>query len=317
MPSDGHGGLLLTDLLLAYGADVVFGVPGGQTMALYDGILQRAPAIRHVLVRDERSGAYAADAFARMTGRVGVCDATVGPGTAKLPSGLGEALNASVPVLAIVSDLPRPWHVHRYRGAASQALDQAALLAPVTKWVGEVAEPEQLPALVEEAFRAATSGRPGPAALIVPQDVLDAAWHGEEPPPPGSRAEHGRAPTHRPDPAAGELDAAVRVLDAAERPAIVAGGGALASGAGAAVVQLAERVGAAVATTLSGKGAVSETHPLAVGVIGSLGTAAAAEVVGAADVVLLVGTKAGSGATFGWTLPRPDQRIVQVDVEPL
>jgi acetolactate synthase I/II/III large subunit len=317
MPSDGHGGLLLTDLLLAYGADVVFGVPGGQTMALYDGILQRAPAIRHVLVRDERSGAYAADAFARMTGRVGVCDATVGPGTAKLPSGLGEALNASVPVLAIVSDLPRPWHVHRYRGAASQALDQAALLAPVTKWVGEVAEPEQLPALVEEAFRAATSGRPGPAALIVPQDVLDAAWHGEEPPPPGSRAEHGRAPTHRPDPAAGELDAAVRVLDAAERPAIVAGGGALASGAGAAVVQLAERVGAAVATTLSGKGAVSETHPLAVGVVGSLGTAAAAEVVGAADVVLLVGTKAGSGATFGWTLPRPDQRIVQVDVDPL
>jgi acetolactate synthase-1/2/3 large subunit len=317
MPTDRHGGLLLTDLLLAYGVEVVFGVPGGQTMALYDGILERSPAIRHVLVRDERSGAYAADGVARVTGRVGVCDATVGPGTAKLPSGLGEALNASVPVLAIVSDLPRAWQAHRYRGAASQALDQAALLAPVTKWVGEVTEPEQLPALVVEAFRQATSGRPGPAALIVPQDVLDAPWRGDEPPPPGLLEAESRFPTQRPVADPSEIAAAARVLDAADRPAIVAGGGALAAGAGSALVALAERIGAAVATTLSGKGIVAETHPQAVGVVGSLGTAAAAEIVGAADVVLLVGTKAGSGATFAWTLPRPDQRVVQVDVDPL
>jgi acetolactate synthase I/II/III large subunit len=317
MSSDRHGGLLLADLLLAYGVDVVFGVPGGQTMALYDGILQRAPAIRHVLVRDERSGAYAADGLARVTGRVGVCDATVGPGTAKLPSGLGEALNASVPVLAVVSDLPRSWHGHRYRGAASQALDQAALLAPVTKWVAEVAEPEQLPALVAEAFEQATSGRPGPAALIVPQDVLDAPWRGDEPPAPGSRAQEGCFPSYRPAPGPGEVTAAARVLDSAERPAIVAGGGALAADAGAALVALAERTGAALATTLSGKGVVSEAHPQAVGVVGSLGTAAAATVVGAADVVLLVGMKGGSGATFGWTLPRADQRVAQVDVDPL
>jgi acetolactate synthase-1/2/3 large subunit len=317
MPSDRHGGLFLTDLLLAYGVDVVFGVPGGQTMALYDGILRRAPAIRHVLVRDERSGAYAADGLARVTGRIGVCDATVGPGTAKLPSGLGEALNASVPVLAIVSDLPRAWHGHRYRGAASQALDQAALLAPVTKWLAEVSEPEQLAALVPEAFRQATSGRPGPAALIVPQDVLDAPWRGDEPPAPGARAEESRFPSRRPPPDADQVAAAARVLDSAERPAIVAGGGALSAGAGAAVVALAERTGAALATTLSGKGVVSEAHPQAVGVVGSLGSAAAAAVVGEADVVLLVGMKGGSGATFAWTLPRPDQRVAQVDVDPL
>jgi acetolactate synthase I/II/III large subunit len=316
MRADRHGGLALVDLLLAHGADVVFGVPGGQTMALYDGILQRAPAIRHVLVRDERSGAYAADAYARITGRVGVCDATVGPGAAKLPSGLGEALNASIPVLALVSDLPRAWHRHRYRGAASQALDQAALLAPVTKWTAEVPEPAALPELVSDAFAAAVSGRPGPAALIVPQDVLDAPWEGEDLPAPGSLAAWGRFPAERRAPAPGDVAAAAAVLDSAERPAIVAGGGALAADAGVALLALAERTRAAVATTLSGKGVVAETHPLAVGVVGSLGTASAAAVVGAADVVLLVGTKAGSGATFGWTLPRPDQRVVQVDVDP-
>ncbi len=317
MPADRHTGLQLVDLLLAYGVEVVFGVPGGQTMALYDGIAQRGPAIRHVLVRDERSGAYAADGLARATGRVGVCDATVGPGAAKLPSGLGEALNASVPVLALVSDLPRPMHAHRYRGAASQALDQAALLAPVTKWLGEVSAPEELPALVAEAFREAATGRPGPVALILPQDVLDARWEGKDAPPPGSRAAEGRYPAQRPEPDPGDVEAVARVLDSAQRPAVVAGGGALAADAGEALCALAERTGAAVATTLSGKGLVSEAHQLAVGVVGSLGTSAAAEIVGAADVVLLVGMKSGSGATFGWTLPRADQRVVQIDVDPL
>ena len=121
-----HGGALLAGLLTEHGVRHVFGVPGGQTLALYDAILDTG-ALRHVLVRDERSAAYAADAYARVTGRAGVCDATVGPGAAKLPSGLGEALGASVPVIALVSELPAQLAAHRYRSAASQALDQAAL----------------------------------------------------------------------------------------------------------------------------------------------------------------------------------------------
>jgi len=122
-----HGGALLASLLAEHGVRQVFGVPGGQTLALYDAILDRGPGLRHVLVRDERSAAYAADGYARVTGRAGVCDATVGPGAAKLPSGLAEALGASVPVVALVSDLPARLAPHRYRSAASQALDQAAL----------------------------------------------------------------------------------------------------------------------------------------------------------------------------------------------
>ncbi|MDQ2815117.1 MAG: thiamine pyrophosphate-binding protein, partial [Actinomycetota bacterium] len=169
----GHGGALLAGLLAEHGVRHVFGVPGGQTLALYDAILDLAPSLTHVLVRDERTAAYAADGYARITGRVGVCDATVGPGAAKLPSGLGEALGASVPVIALVSDLPTRLAAHRYRSAASQALDQAALLAPVTKWLANVPDAASMPGLVRQAFREATSGRPGPVALLLPQDMLD------------------------------------------------------------------------------------------------------------------------------------------------
>jgi acetolactate synthase-1/2/3 large subunit len=308
-----HGGALLASLLAEHGVRHVFGVPGGQTLALYDAILDTG-ALRHVLVRDERSAAYAADAYARVTGRPGVCDATVGPGAAKLPSGLAEALGASVPVVALVSDLPAGMAPHRYRSAASQALDQAALLAPVTKWHATVPDAATMPALVRQAFREATTGRPGPVALFLPQDVLDGPAKGE--PALAGSARFGRFPAFRPAPDTEDIAAAVAVLRAAQRPFVLAGGGVLHSGAGAELTALAEYLSAAVGTTLSGKGAIAEDNPLSVGVTGSMGTAAAAAALAEADVVLLAGTKAGSGPTFGWKLPRADQAIVQLDLDP-
>ncbi len=315
-----HGGWLLAALLAEHGVRHVFGVPGGQTLALYDGILDHEPGIRHVQVRDERSAAYAADGYARVTGQVGVCDATVGPGAAKLPSGLAEALGASVPVLALVSDLPAGLAPHRYRSAASQALDQTALLAAVTKWQATVPDAATLPALARQAFREATTGRPGPVALFLPQDVLDG------PADPGGSSSlasgageasrFGRFPAFRPVPEPADVAAAAAVLRRAGRPFILAGGGVLHSGAEDDLVVLAERLSAAVGTTLSGKGSIAEDHPLSVGVTGSMGTAAAAAALAEADVVLLAGTKAGGGATFGWTLPRRDQEVVQLDLDP-
>jgi acetolactate synthase-1/2/3 large subunit len=304
---------LLADLLVEHGVRHVFGVPGGQTLALYDAILDREPGLRHVPVRDERSAAYAADAYARVTGRAGVCDATVGPGAAKLPSGLGEALGASVPVVALVSDLPARLAPHRYRSAASQALDQAALLAAVTTWHATVPDAATLPALVRQAFREATTGRPGPVALFLPQDVLDGPAPGYAALPP---SRFGGFPAFRPGPDPDDVAAAVAVLRGARRPFVLAGGGVLHSGAGAELTALAEALSAAVGTTLSGKGAIAEDHPLSVGVTGSMGTAAAAAALAEADVVLLAGTKAGSGPTFGWTLPAPGQAIVQLDLDP-
>ena len=312
-----HGGALLAALLAEHGVRHVFGVPGGQTLALYDGLLDQA-GLTHVLTRDERSAAYAADAYARVTGQVGVCDATVGPGAAKLPSGLSESLGASVPVVALVSDLPARLAPHRYRGAASQALDQAGLLAPVTKWQATVPTAGVLPALARQAFRVAATGRPGPVALFLPQDVLD----GPVPDEPGLAAQlpgsarFGRFPPFRPAPDQADLAAAAAVLRAAERPFILAGGGVQLSGAGPALTALAERTGAAVGSTLSGKGVIAEDHPLSVGVTGSMGTTAAAAALAEADVVLLAGCKAGSGATYGWTLPHPGQAVLQLDIDP-
>ncbi|HEY2306829.1 MAG TPA: thiamine pyrophosphate-binding protein [Streptosporangiaceae bacterium] len=312
-PPGKHGGALLAALLAEHGVRHVFGVPGGQTLALYDAILDREPGLRHVLVRDERSAAYAADAYARVTGRSGVCDATVGPGAAKLPSGLAEALGASVPVVALVSDLPARLAPHRYRSAASQALDQAALLAAVTKWQATVPDAATLPALVRQAFREATTGRPGPVALFLPQDVLDGPASDYVALPP---SRFGSFPAFRPGPDPEDAAAAVAVLRGAQRPFVLAGGGVLHSGAGAELTALAGALSAAVGTTLSGKGAIAEDHPLSVGVTGSMGTSAAAAALAEADVVLFAGTKAGSGPTFGWTLPAPGQAIVQLDVDP-
>lgn len=311
-----HGGALLAGLLAEHGVRHVFGVPGGQTLALYDAILDLEPELSHVLVRDERSAAYAADGYARLTGRVGVCDATVGPGTAKLPSGLGESLGASVPVLALVSELPAGAAPHRYRGAASQAIDQSTLLEPVTKWRATVPSADVMPALVRQAFREATTGRPGPVALFLPQDVLDGPVPEPVPEPAPLSGRFGCYPALRAGADPGDVAEAAALIAAAERPLLVAGGGAMHSLAGPELVTLAERLSAGIATTISGKGVVAEDHPLAVGVVGTMGTPAAAGALDEADLVVYIGCKSGSAATFGWTRPRPDQVVVQVDVDP-
>lgn len=309
-----HAGNTLVDLLCAHGVEVVFGLPGGQTNALYDAIAHD-DRIRHVDVLDERTAAYAADSYARLTGKVGVCDATVGPGAAKLPSGLGEAFNSSIPVLAIVSDLPRSTDTRRHRGATSQALDQERLLDPVCKWVGTVRAPDDLDSVVRRAFREATSGRPGPVAVIVPQDVLDGP-----PPAPAPDDPHalrfGSFPSIVSAPQRGDLEEIARVAQAADRPLLVVGGGANRHGIEVQTQRLAD-AGVPVATTLSGKGAIDERHPMAVGVLGSLGTPAARAAATEADVLILAGTKWGSGTTAGWALPHDHQQVIQIDIDPV
>jgi acetolactate synthase-1/2/3 large subunit len=310
-----HGGDLLAELLVRYGVTDVFGQPGGQTAALYDGLARRPDRVRHTLVRDERSAAYAADAFARLTGRPGVCDVTVGPGTTKLTDGLVESFNASVPVVALVGDLPRDWAPYRERGVASQGFGQVALLSAITKSVLEVPSPAALPQLVRAAFRIATTGRPGPVALVIPHDVLDAEWQ------PGDDAllvddRYRAAPAYRPVPEAGSVAEAAALLRAARRPVIVAGGGVHASGATQQLRRLAECIGAVVVTSFSGKGAVEETAPRAAGVLNPLGTLASLELARRADVSLWCGCKLGQNTSHNWTLPPAGQATIHIDADP-
>ena len=309
-----HTGDLLAELLARHGTEVVFGQPGGQTAALYDGIHRRAPRIRHVLVRDERTAGYAADAYARLTGRPGVCDVTVGPGTTKLADGLVESYNASVPVIALVGDLPRDWEVLRHKGVGSQGFDQVRFLSAMTKMTWTAPTQQALPGLVRSAFRWATSGRPAPVAVVVPHDVLDAEWDGA-----GADVEaddrYTRAPAYRPVPPAEDLAAAAELLRRAERPAVVAGGGVHGSGAWAELDALASRIDALVVTSFSGKGSVAETAPYAGGVLNPLGREEAIQLAERADVVFWCGCKVGQNTSLNWTLPRPEQATIQLDLD--
>jgi acetolactate synthase-1/2/3 large subunit len=310
-----HVGDLLAELLVRYGVTHVFGQPGGQTAALYDGLARRESRIRHVLVRDERSAAYAADAFARLTGRPGVCDVTVGPGATKLADGLVESHNASVPLVALVGELPRDWAPYRAMGVASQGFDQLTFLSAITKsalWVPSVAS---LPQLLRTAFRVATSGRPGPVALVVPHDVLDAEWR------PGDADlevddRYRRAPAYRPVASQDSIEQAAALLERARRPLVVAGGGVHASRATTELAALAERLDAVVVTSFSGKGAVDETAPYAAGVLNPLGTTASLELAREADVVLWCGCKVGQNTSHNWTLPLAHQATVHLDADP-
>ena len=310
-----HGGDLLAELLVGYGVTHVFGQPGGQTAALYDGIARRGPGITHVLVRDERSAAYAADAFARLTGRPGVCDVTVGPGATKLADGLVESRNASVPVLALVGELPRDWAPYREMGVASQGFDQVAFLSSITKATLEVPSLAALPQQVRAGFRLATSGRPGPVAVVIPHDVIDAEWEPSEA-GVGVDDRYARAPAHRPVAEPEAVARAAELLERCERPLIVAGGGVHSSRASDELTALATRSDAAVATSFSGKGAVDETGPHGAGVLNPLGSTAALELARRADLLFWCGCKVGQNTSHNWSLPLADQATIHLDVDP-
>lgn len=305
-------GARLAQLLVENGVKHVFGVPGGQTLPLYDGISKFQGRIEHVLMRDERSAGFAADAYARCTGRVGVCDATVGPGATNFLSPLAEAYCASIPLLAIVADIPCGWEHLRIRGNASQAMEQLDMFKQVSKWQVRVTDPASIDSIVEQAFRVATTGRPGPVVVCVPVDVARADIEFEGPVTSKAGAEY---PRFRSAPDPGQLARAAKLLSDAHKPLLLVGGGVHISGCGRQVRELVERLDAAMITTISGKGAVEETHPQVFGVTGGFGNPAASAVCREADVILMVGCKAGQVTTFNYASPSQKQSIIHLEID--
>jgi acetolactate synthase-1/2/3 large subunit len=309
-----HTGNILVEELKAHGVTHVFGLPGEQTLPLYDA-LDGEPSIRHVGMRDERNLPYAALAYSRVAGRVGVLDVTVGPGTAMLPLGMLEALRSTTPMVAIVSDVPVEFQHMADVGAISQGMDQPLFLAPITKWRSKAWAQNQVSPLVRRAFQEATSGRPGPAAVIIPQDIFEQESDGSAD-SGGARPGAGTYPRHRSVPDSADLQAAADLLLQALRPVVVAGGGVLHSDATEELLALSEHLELPVATTLTGKGSFVEDHPLALGVLGSLGSVAAEKAARAADLVVLVGFRSAQNSTFKWTLPSPEQKVIHIDIDP-
>lgn len=309
-----HTGDLLVEMLVGYGVKYVFGMISGH-WPIYDAIHRRPDQIRHILVRDERNAAYAADGYARVSHKVGVCDATLGPGAIKLVSGLVEAYNSSFPVLSLSDDLPQAWVHLRERGCAAQGMDHLRILELVTKSAILAPSRASLPEVLHLAFARATGGRPGPVALSIPTDILTGEWTPGAPAPQAA-PELGRFPSSRPYPAPADVERAIHLLQEAERPAILAGGGVNVSEAHGELRALAEATGLPVATTLSGKGCFAETDLLSAGVAGAqYGEECANTVLREADVLLLVGCKC-SQRTFNWKPPAAGQRLIHLDVDP-
>ena len=305
-----NGAQAVVEMLKAHGVEVIFGLCGDTSLPLYDA-LARVGSPRHVLTRDERHAAYMADGYARVTGKVGVCEGPSGGGATYILPGLVEANESSVPVLAINTDVS----VSSRNRFTLTELDQRALMKPLTKWNAVLDRSADIPRVLRSAFENMTTGRPGAAHIALPFDVQNG---------PVERSEVwadptlGSYPSRRTVPDAFFVDLAAKMLRSARFPLFVCGGGVVLSGAEGELLTLAEKLGAAVATTISGKGSIDERSEHSVGVVGSNGgTPQTRAVVDQADVIVFVGCRAGSVTTERWRHPAPGQaRIVHIDVDP-
>ncbi len=305
------GAEALVRMLKLHGVDTIFGLCGDTTLPFYDALYRTGEGIRHILTRDERHAAYMADGYARVSGKIGVCEGPSGGGATYILPGVVEANESSIPVLAITTDISVAG-----RGKYTLTeLDQNALYRPLTKWNQVIDTAASLPQLVRTAFAEMTTGKPGAAHLGLPFDVQrqpvdeDDIWAQED---------LGRFPARRTGPDLEAVEAAAEMLLSAHRPVFICGGGVVIAGAEAELTALAELLDAPVATTVSGQGVISDRHPLGLGVVGSNGGVPETRaIVDEADLVLFVTCRAGSVTTERWRHPEPGKtKIVQIDVDP-
>ena len=296
------GGQAIVDCLEAEGVDVAFGIPGEHTIALYDGLFHR-PGIRHILPRHEQGAGFMAEGYAMASGKVGVCITTTGPGAFNALTPLAEAYGDSVPVLLIASEIGLEF-IGQARGITHESKDQLGVLERASGWAAQAGSVGEIPEVMHEAFVRMRSGRPRPAVVQVPLDVM--AERDDVTPLAPAQVQRSAA-----DPAA--VAEAARMLARAQRLIIWAGGGVNIAAANDVLRQLAELLGAPVIATPDGKGAIPENHPLALG--GSSGEGPVIELMRRADAALVVGTRFQQRLTRNWTMPLPRQ-LVQVDVDP-
>ena len=301
-----NGGRALAEMLRLHDAAPMFGMGGFQLLPFYDAV--RELGLKHTLINDERCGAFAADAWARVTGRPGICDATLGPGATNLVTGLVESLNAGVPLVVIVGNSNRD---HSWKNMTQEAR-QTEILAPAVKSLIRVERGLRIPELVRRAYAIATSGRPGPVVLDVPEDVA----HGEFDYPKEDLyvdPETVCIPAQRPRPGRDAVARAVERLRGSKRPIVLAGGGVHLSGAYGELRRFAEDFGVPVAQTLSGKGAIPCTHPLSAGFFGRW-SRIANDLIESSDCILAVGCKMGEIATKRYALIPQGVPFIHLDI---
>ncbi len=302
------GGQALAEMLKLHEVGPMFGMGGFQLLPFYEAC--RALGLHHYLINDERCGAFAADAYAKVTNRPGVVDATLGPGATNLVTGVVESLNAGLPMIVITGDANRE---HAWKNMTQES-KQIEILRPIMKDVIRVEVIQRIPEHVRRAFAVATSGRPGPVLIDVPEDIA----HGEfdfdvsdfwiDPATLKAQARRQR-------PAADAVEHAAAMLAGAKRPIIMAGGGVHISDAYDELLALAEAEGIPVAHTMSGKGAVACVHPLSAGLFGRYDRIANG-LINQSDCLIVVGCKLGEIATKRFQLIAPDKTLIHLEVDP-
>ena len=304
------GAQALVRMLQAYKVEKIFGLCGDTSLPLYDAMFQLGTDIEHILCRDERHAAYMADAYARITGKPGICEGPSGGGATYILPGLVEANESSIALLAITTDIST---TSRGRFPLTE-LDQVNLFRPITKWNTTLDDATRLPANLRTAFREMTTGTPGAVHLALPFDTQKQ---------PVDESEIWADPRHENFPAnqnAANNEAikeAVEVLVKAKSTVAICGGGVVIAKAYEALEQLGELIELPIATSISGQGSIAETHSLAIGVVGTNGGVnSTREIIDEADTIIFIGCRTGSVTTERWFSPTPDKTIIHIDSDP-
>jgi acetolactate synthase I/II/III large subunit len=299
--------MLLAESCRQNGIEIVF----GQSNPILFHVAAPGAGIRNIVYRTENSGGIMADGYARISRRVPLVTAQNGPAATLLVAPLAEALRSSIPIVALVQEVPASTRDRN----AFQELDHFQLFAGCTKWIRRADDPSRVQDYLDMAFRAASSGRCGPAVLLVGADVFRQTARAMEP-----RQSYGNFPLDPVCPSHSRIMEAADLLAAAHRPVVIAGGGIHLSGAAEVLAHFQEDCHMPVATTQMGKGAVAEDHPLSIGVIGYLmgpgnPAFAALPLVSEADVVLLVGTRTAQNGTDAWSQYPKTAKFIHIDID--
>ena len=300
------GAQILCESLLKEGVEVIFGFPGGSVLPLYD-VLPQYPGLRHILVRHEQAAAHAADGYTRVTGKVGVCLATSGPGATNLVTGIANACLDSVPIIAITGQVARPF----IGKDAFQEVDITGITLPITKYNYQIQDAGKVARTIKEAFHLARTGRPGPILIDIPRDVLaePAEFHY-----PADNALPGYKTTLEGHPT--QIKKAAKLINEARQPLILAGRGVNISGAYDELKKLAEVAQIPVVTTMLGIGCFPESHILSYGWPGMHGMAYANLAINDADVLIAVGMRFDDRVTGKVSAFAPHARIIHIDIDP-
>ncbi len=287
------------------GTEVMFGLPGGAILPVYDPLLEST--IRHILVRHEQGAGHMAEGYAHATGRPGVAMVTSGPAATNIVTPLCDAMLDSIPIVVVTGQVP----LSAIGSDAFQECDTTGITMPVTKHNWLIQSAADIPTVIREAFYVATTGRPGPVLVDIPKDIanqtMDWYW------PDGVDLPGFRAP-QPPDP--GLAREAARLILAAERPVIYAGGGILKARAAEALRRLAELTGIHVVTTLMARGAFPDDHPLCLGMPGMHGNYTAVTAMQRADLLIALGSRFDDRVTGKVGAFAPGAKIIHVDIDP-